>query len=173
MHKKFFRVIILSSLFASPFACTTPVANTAATSPYAYCEKAGTIDTPEASLQTPQNTDEIIQAMKRGKVLDASAQFKEPGACRWRCMDKAVYACCTGANLPCDAKADLNRTPSQGMNEYCAQNPNATFIPAYATGHATVYTWKCTGKTAAVDKQVLKTDARGYQVDFWHRVTAE
>ncbi|HYX36506.1 MAG TPA: hypothetical protein VE954_25645 [Oligoflexus sp.] len=167
-------IMSLLSAFYLNTACTTPRDDSGSTavpaSPYAYCEKVRTMDSPEAVMLNSANTEEIVQALKRGRILDASANFTSTDACRWRCMDGSVYACCTGANLPCDVKADTSRTPSHGMTQYCTENPNTPSIPAYATGRATVYLWKCSGTTPVADKQVLQLDKRGYQVDFWHRV---
>jgi hypothetical protein len=143
------------------------------TNPFAYCAEKGTVDEPGSEWKNPEAAAAIVAALKNAKVITADAPVPPENACRWRCMDSAVYACCTGANLPCDQKGDSSRTPSVAMNAYCAQNPKTDVIPAYVTGRATVYTWSCSGRTAVPGKQVLQLDERGYPTEFWHRVTAE
>ncbi|WP_141734060.1 hypothetical protein [Oligoflexus tunisiensis] len=174
---------LISILFLIlPLACTATVSRNIesdpaqvapTTSPFAYCAEKGTVDEPGSAWQKPEVTAEIVAALKRAEVITADAPVPPENACRWRCMDQQVYACCTGANLPCDQKGDSSRTPSKAMNTYCAQNPKADVIPAYVTGRATVFTWTCSGKTAVPGRQVLHLDARGYPTEFWHRVTAE
>jgi hypothetical protein len=88
----------------------------------------------------------------------------------WRCMDRAVYACAVGANIPCDAKADHARR-NPGAETFCRENPDAVMVPAAATGHATIYDWRCSGGHAVRGKQIFKLDRRGYQTAFWHRVS--
>jgi hypothetical protein len=146
-----------------------PVQATESISPFAYCAAQGTVDEPGPEWKKPEVTAAIVNALKSAKVITADAPQPPEEACRWRCMNSAVYACCTGANLPCDQKGDTSRTP---MNDYCAQNPDAEIIPAYVTGRATVHAWSCSGKTATAGRQVLQLDERGYPIEFWHRVNA-
>jgi hypothetical protein len=88
----------------------------------------------------------------------------------WRCMDGEVYACFVGANLPCDSKANTDRTPTQAEQDFCQQQPNADTIPAYVTGHETVYEWRCTDGTPDIVKQVFQVDAQGFIADIWYQV---
>ena len=85
-----------------------------------------------------------------------------------RCMDGAVWLCNRGANLICD-KADVSRS-SPGASEYCRRNPNAGSIPMAATGHATIYSWRCVGSEAAIDRQFDDADSRGFLSANWKRV---
>ena len=91
----------------------------------------------------------------------------------WRCMDKQVYACFVGANLPCDSKANTSQEPNQAMNEYCQANPNVDFIPAAATGHDTIYAWACKNGTAVTGQQVFHVDARGYISEIWYAIAPQ
>jgi hypothetical protein len=84
-------------------------------------------------------------------------------------MNRAVYACAVGANIQCDAKADRRRR-NAGAEIYCRDNPDAAVVPAYATGHATIYDWHCAAGHAVPGKPTAELDRRGYRVDFWHRV---
>jgi hypothetical protein len=86
----------------------------------------------------------------------------------FRCMDSAVWVCNHGANLPC-AKAD--RSPvSRGADSWCKANPDAAVVPAYATGHDTIYAWKCTG-TKAVATTAVPVDKRGFAADQWRPIS--
>jgi len=99
---------------------------------------------------------------------DAKSQ---PGSIFWRCMDGAVYVCAVGANLVCDGKADRAKN-NAGAGNFCRDNPDAKVVPAYATGHATIYEWHCAGGRASRGRQLGRIDRRGYPSDIWHKVTA-
>ena len=83
----------------------------------------------------------------------------------WRCMSGRVFVCTYGANLPC-WKANISRTSKRG-NAFCAENPNSDFIPAYVTGHDTIYAWRCRGRRAIVEGQPFSIDSRGFINEFW------
>ncbi len=85
-----------------------------------------------------------------------------------RCHRGAVLACMTGANLNC-GKADTRRA-SAGGDAWCRTNPNAAFIPMFATGHATIYAWRCAGSRAVAVRQVEALDADGYVTRNWKRL---
>jgi hypothetical protein len=59
---------------------------------------------------------------------------------------------------------------TQARTRYCRENPEATFVPAYATGHASIYSWSCSAGNAIPGKRLSKVDHRGFRVDFWHRL---
>ena len=44
-------------------------------------------------------------------------------------MNKSVYVCNFGANLPCDSKADTDKNPTQPMQDFCKANPTADIDP--------------------------------------------
>ena len=85
-----------------------------------------------------------------------------------RCDNGVVLACMTGANLNC-GKADVGTT-SAGGDAWCREHPNASFIPMFATGHATVYAWRCDGTRAVPERQAQAVDAQGYVAGNWRRV---
>lgn len=85
-----------------------------------------------------------------------------------RCDHGAMLACMTGANLNC-GKADRRRV-STGGDSWCRANPNATFIPMFATGHATIYAWRCAGDRAVPTRQAEDLDANGYMARNWKRL---
>lgn len=143
------------------------------TDPWAYCAAVGTTDTPAAPYAGPAVPDSVITALRTATNTPADAPndvFLKGTS--WRCMDGSVYACFVGANIPCDAKADTDKTPTPAMDDFCQQNPTADVIPAAVTGHATVYAWSCKDGKPAIDKQVQQVDAQGYQTDFWYKLPA-
>jgi hypothetical protein len=85
-----------------------------------------------------------------------------------RCVGPKLLACVIGANLHC-GKADA-RSALPGATAYCRQNPSADFIPMYATGHATIYAWRCAGGRAVPGKIVATVDAKGYIARNWKEV---
>lgn len=135
--------------------------------PFAYCARENTIDTPPGGASpTPRA---LAPFLRTTLGLSAEAPIT-PQNYFWRCMDGAVYVCAIGANLRCDAKADRAKRNS-GANNYCRENPNATFVPAYATGHNTIYEWSCSAGNAVPGKRTTKLDRRGYRADIWYRVS--
>jgi hypothetical protein len=88
----------------------------------------------------------------------------------WRCMNGQVYACNFGANIPCRERADTKRTPSPEMKEFCHANSTSDMIPAYITGRATVYEWRCTNGTPAIVKEVTHPDGRGFLSMYWYEI---
>jgi hypothetical protein len=83
----------------------------------------------------------------------------------FRCMNGKVWLCNYGANLVC-GKANASRT-SAGAADFCRQNPSADVVPMAATGHDTIYQWKCVGNEASISKQVETVDPRGFITENW------
>lgn len=86
----------------------------------------------------------------------------------FRCDRGRVMICGMGANLPC-GKADTSRS-STGGTQWCKDHPDANFIPAYATGHATIFAWRCRDGSPAVIRQRFHADHRGFVAEFWRRL---
>lgn len=86
----------------------------------------------------------------------------------FRCMAGKVWLCNTGANLVC-GKADTSRT-SAGAADFCKQNPGSDVVPMAATGHDTIYEWKCVGTKAVISKQVETVDPRGFLTENWKQL---
>jgi hypothetical protein len=133
--------------------------------PFAYCARVGSVDTPVGGGSPVPLT--LTPFLRTTLGLSAEAPLV-PKNYFWRCMDGAVYVCAIGANQPCDAKADRAKRNS-GADNYCRENRDATFVPAYATGHNSIYEWSCSAG-AAVPKRAIKLDRRGYRADIWYRV---
>ncbi|HXH10298.1 MAG TPA: hypothetical protein VNP04_11125 [Alphaproteobacteria bacterium] len=160
----------------SPTPMASPASGTASqrmfSDPFAYCSAVGTIDAPDSRYTGPQVPEVVAQGLKQafGAPAEAPLDVFIRGT-SWRCMGGEVYACNVGANLPCGEKADTSRTPRAGMLQWCKENPNAEVIPAFASGRATVYEWKCTNGAPAVVRQVAEPDARGFLSHIWYAIS--
>jgi hypothetical protein len=141
------------------------------TDPFAYCSALGTIDAPDARYTGPKVPEVVAQGLKKafGAPVDAPlGPFLHNTF--WRCMDGQVYACTVGANLPCQERADTSRWPTEGLTNFCHDNPHAEVIPAVATGRATVYEWKCDNGVPAIVRQVAQPDAQGFLSHIWYAI---
>jgi hypothetical protein len=141
--------------------------------PFAYCAAVGTIDAPDARYVGPAVPVAIARGLQKAFGVAATEPLApfERGT-TWRCMDRAVYACNVGANLPCAEKPAADPQPTDGMRSYCAQSPGADFIPMYVTGHGTIYDWSCDGTAPKRGKRTQELDARGFVASIWHRIDA-
>ncbi len=159
----------------SPQVPTSPaVAATSASfsDPFTYCAAVGDVDKPDSRYAGEPVPDSIVNGFKQAAGLSASAEpldvFKKSTV--WRCMGGKVYACNFGANLPCDSKADTNKTATAEMKDYCVSNPGSDFIPMSVTGHATIYSWHCVKDAPEVLEQIAQVDAAGYLASIWYEI---
>lgn len=139
--------------------------------PFAYCAAVGTVDAPDARYSGPEKPEQVLTGLMKasGASADAPLEMFRQGSF-WRCMNSQVYACFVGANLPCQSKANTSTTPTAEMNEFCKANPNTEFLPAYLTGHDTVYAWTCQGEQAATSKQIFTVDGQGFIKEIWYMI---
>ena len=154
-------------------ASATPASNQAAyVDPFTYCAAVGTIDTPDSRYIGVSLPDTIIQGYLKAAGLQNNGEPLEllQKSTLWRCMNKAVYVCNFGANLPCDSKADTNKNPTQAMQDFCKANPDSEGIPMSVTGHAMIYSWACVNDTPKLLKQVSQVDAAGYITNIWYEL---
>lgn len=86
----------------------------------------------------------------------------------FRCMNGKVFLCNTGANLVC-GKASASRS-SPGAAAFCKANPDADSVPMVATGHDTIYEWRCNGKEAVISGEIATVDARGFISENWRQI---
>ncbi len=138
------------------------------TDPFAYCASVGTVDRPDARWDGAALPPEVADGLVRIGLLAASAPEAARHNAVWRCMDGNLWVCAFGANLPCTETADTSRTPSSATADYCRENPDSDFVPAFVTGRATVYAWRCRGGAAEIERQLETPDARGFQSGIWH-----
>jgi hypothetical protein len=155
---------------------TTTVTNTVASGdsfddPFAYCAAVGTIDEPDASYVGEAVPDVIAEGIRAAfQAEDVDLEVYRRGTV-WRCVDGKVFACNVGANIPCLAKADESREPSQPIIDYCTENPESDFIPAVVTGRSTVYEWGCDEGEPVVLGQFTEVDSQGFLDFAWHELT--
>jgi hypothetical protein len=151
----------------APAATSTP---TSYNDPFTYCAAVGTVDTPGPNYTGPKVPELVAKGLQTAlNAPDTPLDVLENGS-YWRCMDGSVYACFVGANLPCEAKANTDQTPTQAEVDYCQQNPSSDFIPAVVTGRETVYEWSCVDGAPHIVKQLTQPDAQGFLSDIWYKI---
>jgi Tol biopolymer transport system component len=156
----------------SPTEQPAPVQQTYS-DPFAYCAAVGTMDTPDARYTGPKISEEIINGFIVAAGLEGSTMpmdmFEKMTI--WRCMDGQVYACNFGANLPCNSKANTDKTPTPAMEDFCKASPDSEFIPMSVTGHSTIYSWHCVKDTPELLDQIAQVDAAGYLAHIWYAIS--
>ncbi len=176
LRARFFLPVLLLVALGLAGCGATPVPAATATpqtytDPFAYCAAVGTIDAPGADYTGPAVPQSVAQGLQKAlNAPETPLDVLENGS-YWRCMDGSVYACFVGANLPCEAKANTDRTPTQAETDYCQQNPTADFIPAVVTGRETVYEWRCLNGAPEIVRQLTQPDARGFLSDIWYKIS--
>ncbi len=141
--------------------------------PFAYCAAVGTVDAPDERYTgepVPETVVKALQAAMEG-AENAPEEWTAEGTV-WRCMDGQVWGCFVGANIPCTAKLDTEKTPSAEMEAYCQENPDAETIPASVTGRETAYSWSCKNGKPEAGEQVFEADAQGFIAEFWYQLSA-
>ncbi|HEY0184431.1 MAG TPA: hypothetical protein VGC09_16605 [Rhodopila sp.] len=83
----------------------------------------------------------------------------------YRCLDGKTLLCTTGANLACGKANTARDLP--GVVNWCHDNPQSDTVPMFATGHDTIYSWRCTNGRASIVKTVEAVDARGFLARNW------
>lgn len=135
------------------------VAGARAETPAVYCKRVGTDD---ATRPIPESLVAAVNSAFGTRLPQRMAMDTTV----FRCDGGHLMACAVGANLPC-GKANASRAPGEGIVNWCRDNPDAAFVPAVATGHDTIYEWKCSGGVPQVARQILHVDARGFVTEFW------
>ena len=97
-----------------------------------------------------------VKTIPAGLVAQARKLFFKPfsavsdaevrDSTSFRCMSGEIWLCNYGANLVCD-KANVSRE-SAGATASCKENLGSDSVPMAATGHDTIYSWKCAGYKA-------------------------
>lgn len=152
-------VLLLFCVAGSVMLCTPAFAQDI----QAYCAKVGNDDrvqpVPDALLANARRMFDVPADMVASHVKATTSV---------RCMNGAVWLCNYGANLSC-GKADASRQ-SPGADRFCKQNPDSIGVPMSATGHATVYDWKCVGRDARIIGQIVEIDGRGFIAENWKQL---
>jgi hypothetical protein len=136
-----------------------PTAPARAETPVAFCARVVNDDSPRPipqSLVAPA-------AAALGATMPPDLAVKTTV---FRCANGRVLVCMVGANLVC-GRANISRAPGRGQTDWCREHPNDAFIPAVATGHDTIYAWRCQDGVPRIDRQTLDVDARGFVVQNW------
>jgi hypothetical protein len=133
--------------------------------PRDYCRQIGTDDT----LRPIDRS--LLPAAVRVFHLERVAADEVLRSTYFRCAERHVFVCTVGANLPC-GKADTRQT-LPGTDEWCAAHPGSDFIPMVATGHDTIYRWRCNGSVAAIAGRTLDVDRRGFIAQYWRRADVD
>ena len=153
------RILLMSCAVGSVMFCMPASARDLK----AYCAKVGNDDhvqpIPDALLPNARRMFEVPADMAASHVKATTSV---------RCMSGAVWLCNSGANLTC-GKADVSRK-SPGADEFCQQNPDSIGVPMSATGHATVYDWKCVDREARIIGQTVEIDGRGFMAENWKQL---
>lgn len=82
-----------------------------------------------------------------------------------RCMGGRIWACNYGANLPCGKAATADTLPAG--DDWCRQYPDSDFIPAYITGHDSIWRWRCVKGAPTPIGPPAEVDAQGYLARYW------
>jgi hypothetical protein len=166
-------LLALASLAGCAAAPTATPTAAVYTDPFAYCAAVGTIDAPDATYTGPQVPQSVAQGLQTAlNAPDTPLEMLQNGS-SWRCMEGAVYACFVGANLPCDAQANTDRTPTQEEVDFCKQSPDSDFIPAVVTGRETVFEWRCRDGAPEIVQQVFQPDAQGFLSEIWYKISPD
>lgn len=130
----------------------------AAETPAQHCRRVGADDAlrPIPAL--------LVPAAKRLFGLDAPDSVVQRSTV-FRCLDGAVLICTSGANLPCGKANEDRHLASAGR--YCRENPDASSIPMFVTGHDTIYAWRCRGAEADAGEPAEPLDPRGFMARLW------
>ena len=137
-------------------------AASAQTSPPEYCQQ---IRTDDALRPVPPS---LVPAVVRLFRLEAMPAEQVEHSTYFRCADRDVFVCTVGANLVC-GKADTHRNLS-GVKSWCVEHAGSPSVPAYVTGHATIYLWRCDGTRPVASRSALSVDPRGLISQNWKRV---
>jgi len=159
--------IIVAIIGAS--AASEPPRFTDAIDPFSYCADIRTTDSP-AGGTGPSPVPRALEPYLPAALGLPTGAAIAAGSAYWRCMDRMVYVCVTGANLVCDRKAD-RATTNAGADSFCRDNPEAAAVPAYATGHDSVYTWHCRAGRSLHGEPSVALDRRGFRIDIWHKIS--
>ncbi len=139
-------------------ALVFPLAVTAAhaASPRAYCAQAVNDDQLRPAPSSLAGAIKHLFNLRGAEALQTTF---------YRCAEGKVMLCNVGANLPC-GKANLSKS-LDGATAWCKDNPNSDFIPMVATGHDTIYNWRCINGVATPGAPVAKVDSRGFFQEYW------
>jgi hypothetical protein len=155
--------LALAAILAPLVVVSLPRAGLAAPqpheNPHAYCARVGIDDT---LRPTPPSLAAAVKSLFNfGEHVALRATY-------YRCAGGDVEVCSVGANLPCDKPNASKNLPA--ATQWCATHADSDFIPAYVTGHDTLYSWRCASGKAEAGAPVGTLDARGFFAEYWKTV---
>jgi hypothetical protein len=134
-------------------------------SPDEYCRQIGTDD---ALRAVPLS---LVPTVVRLFHLQAMPVKQVERSTYFRCADRHILVCTVGANLAC-GKAETRRD-LPGVKAWCVEHAGSQNVPAYVTGHATIYQWRCDGPWPVASPSALSVDQRGFISQNWKRVNSK
>jgi len=147
-------IVAALALGAPPSACPAAAASGAG-----FCSSAAA---PRAPVPVPRQLE-----AKVARAFDIPVDLVRDGGFV-RCAGSRLLACVIGANLNC-GKVNARRS-LPGASEFCRANPDADVVPMAATGHDTIYDWRCVGGRAVATKTVVAVDRQGYDAGNWKEI---
>ncbi len=165
--------IILLFLVTVPVAETSRAEEGPFSDPFAYCAAVDDVDAPDGRYVGPGVPGPIVDGLRKALGFPGNLpQDLVERAVFWRCMGGSVWACFVGANLPCTVKADPSPVPSQAMKDFCRAESVGEGIPAYITGRATIYEWRCDDGEPKIVRRLDEADGRGFLSAIWYKIDA-
>jgi hypothetical protein len=149
---------LLAACAALALASLVPLAAARAASPRAICASLGTDD---ALRPLPPS---LVRAARQAFGYTGMTAAEVEHMTVFRCMDEAVLLCSWGANLACGKAETSPSLPAAA--DWCVGNRDASSIPAYVTGHDSVFQWSC-HDGAAIPSHPAPLDARGFFQSNW------
>ena len=148
-----------------------PLANAAETDLTKLCKREVNDDT--VRDYQPSLHDAALRAFKKffPDAAQKPADNMLAGQAKFRCMSGKVYACFIGANLPC-SKMNTEKS-NAGADAFCKDNPTADSVPMVATGHDTIYSYRCKDGRAEIARKLYQLDQRGFAQSLWTPVASE
>jgi hypothetical protein len=134
----------------------------AQTAPAEYCRQIGTDD---ALRAVPLSLVPTVVGLFHLKAMPVKQVARST---YFRCADRHILLCTIGANLHC-GKAETRRD-LPGVKAWCVEHAGSQNIPAYVTGHATIYQWHCDGLRPVASRSALSVDPRGFIAQNWKKV---
>ncbi|TGW01072.1 hypothetical protein EN797_011805 [Mesorhizobium sp. M2E.F.Ca.ET.154.01.1.1] len=164
----FFAASLLSAFVAVAAASAAPAPAAAAQDLYGFCRQVKNDDT--IRPYSHELYGGTVKAFKKlfPDAKNAPQEQELQTQANYRCMNGKVLACFVGANLPCARMNAARDNP--GADEFCKTIANADVVPAFATGHDAVYSYKCASGKAVVNGSAWALDKRGFAKKLWAEV---
>lgn len=163
-------LIAVSAAFCGLLALAPAPAAEPAGGMAAACRAAGNDDT--VRDYRPALHDGAIRAFRKlfPEARDVPSDQMLASEAKFRCMNGTIYACFIGANLPCSKINTDTRNP--GADAFCKDNPGADSVPMAASGHDTLYSYRCRKGHAETVGKLFDLDRRGFAKSLWAPIAA-